>query len=80
MAEKEICPVLTASNGSKAFFMTPQSIAIAPGKEGTELWLTGRWPLAEFDELVKFVQEHRFPEVDMKIPELEDSNERQTEG
>lgn len=51
MAEKK--EMLVASNGCKAYF-----------EEKTDyqkecLWIDGRWPLAEFGELVEFVREHR---------------------
>lgn len=72
MAEKK--EMLVASNGCKAFFTDP-----LVGEEDDSLWLDGRWPLDEFDELVEFVAEHQ-NRGEMKLSELEASDETQTEG
>ncbi len=81
MAEIKTARLLRAGNGVRAYF-TKYGSPTEALSDGDCLFLSGSWPLAEFDELVKFVQEHRFPlqEVDMKLSELNDPDEVQTDG
>ena len=70
MAEKR--PILVADNGCLAYFKAE----CFPNDRGETLWLEGRWPLAEFDDLVAFVDGHR-KATDPKDPRtaLEIANE-----
>ncbi len=76
--------ILTASNGSTAFF-SEHGTPGHPDDQANCLWISGSWPLAEFDNLVEFVTENKAKQKDpnqgdMKLSELEASDEIQTDG
>jgi len=58
MAELKTAKVLQASNESRAMF-TDFGHPNQPNPTGDCIYISTSWPLAEFDELVEFVKEHR---------------------
>lgn len=58
MAKTETTQVLHSSNGSRAYFVKNQIGGDTPDENGIYLRMYLNWSLGEFDELVKFVNEH----------------------